>query len=146
MSSTKKNKSFRKRISSYYFIPFIILLIIVWGSGSYFSGSFQKYYLNSSTTPAISQTPKIIEPDISGEEKQDADLAKQALAAELNVPVNEISIKSVTRHEFNDTSLGCPQKNIFYSQVITPGFIVLLEYKGTVYPFHTASKRVIHCK
>ena len=40
---------------------------------------------------------------------------------------------------FDDASMGCPQPDQVYAQVLTRGFIILLEYQGAVYEFHVAA-------
>jgi hypothetical protein len=45
-----------------------------------------------------------------------------------------VSAESV---EWPDTSLGNPQPGMFYAQVITPGFKIILEAGGAQYEYHT---------
>lgn len=37
--------------------------------------------------------------------------------------------------EFSDASLGCPQPEMFYAQVITPGYVILFTVDGTTYDY-----------
>jgi hypothetical protein len=71
-----------------------------------------------------------------------AALARQQLAQQLGVPVDEIAIQRVDPVEWSDGSLGCPQPGSFYPQVITPGYRVTLEHGGTSYSYHTDASRV----
>ena len=64
-------------------------------------------------------------------------LAKSDLAQRLGVVTDEIEICSITEVEWNDTSLGCPQDNMGYAQIITPGFTILLDVNGQTYEYHT---------
>lgn len=41
-----------------------------------------------------------------------------------------IELLSVESETFSDTSLGCPEPGKMYAQVMTPGFVVLLEADG----------------
>lgn len=43
------------------------------------------------------------------------------------VPAAEIEVVSIEPMTFNDASLGCPEPGKMYAQVITPGFVVLLQ-------------------
>ena len=49
--------------------------------------------------------------------------------------------------QFSDSSLGCPQPNTMYSQVITPGYILNLEANGQTFEYHTnlAGTRAVLC-
>jgi hypothetical protein len=38
---------------------------------------------------------------------------------------------------WSDTSIGCPEPDRGYSDVIVPGFRIILEYEGQKYEFHT---------
>lgn len=46
------------------------------------------------------------------------------------VPMSEIEVASVEAMTFNDAALGCPEPDRMYAQVLTSGFIVLLEAGG----------------
>lgn len=61
-----------------------------------------------------------------------ADLAKQT-----GVPADQITVVSVDPMEWPDTSLGCPQEGMMYAQVITPGYLIVLETQGQQYEYHT---------
>lgn len=46
------------------------------------------------------------------------------------VDLDEVSVSSVIKQTFSDTSLGCPEEGKMYAQVLTPGFEVLVEAGG----------------
>ncbi len=46
------------------------------------------------------------------------------------VPKSTIELLSVEPETFSDTSLGCPEPGKMYAQVMTPGFVVLLDADG----------------
>jgi len=47
----------------------------------------------------------------------------------------------------SDASLGCPKPDMVYAQVITPGFLVVLEAMGDEYEYHTDVGRfVVPCQ
>ncbi len=45
---------------------------------------------------------------------------------------------SWAEQEFSDTSLGCPQPDEMYAQVITPGFQFLFTFEGTIYDYRAS--------
>lgn len=59
------------------------------------------------------------------------------LAAELGISAEEIDVLSVARYEWPDTSLGCPEPERAYAQVVTPGYSVILRAQGGEYEVHT---------
>jgi hypothetical protein len=71
--------------------------------------------------------------------------AKALLVRELGVKEVEVAVRKVTATDWPDAALGCPEKDKAYAQVITPGFRVLLDVKGKVYPVHTGHGRAVRC-
>jgi hypothetical protein len=45
--------------------------------------------------------------------------------------------------DWSDTSLGCPEPGMMYAQVITPGFLVMIEAEGQQYEYHTDESRFV---
>ena len=72
-------------------------------------------------------------------------MAKTDLADKLSIPISEIKTVQTEKTEFNDTSLGCPEKNKFYAQVITPGFNITLSAREKAYDYHAGSEKVVIC-
>ena len=64
-------------------------------------------------------------------------LARADLAQKTGKSQSNIRLKSVTEREFPDTSLGCPQPGISYAQVITPGYVIVLETGTRRFEYHT---------
>ena len=50
-----------------------------------------------------------------------AALARRSLAAKLSMPIERIKIVSVSPTEWRDSSLGCPERGMMYTQVLTSG-------------------------
>jgi hypothetical protein len=65
-----------------------------------------------------------------------ADAARRAGVAEGDVRV----VRSEGR-EWPDGGLGCPRPGEFYIQVITPGYLLLLQAGGRQYEYHTDSEQ-----
>ena len=92
------------------------------------------------TAPALSEAPE-------GETEMDADSAREQLIdraiADLvqatSAAADEITVVSTEEVEWSDTSLGCPQPNEMYAQMITPGYLIVLESGGTTYDFHSGT-------
>lgn len=63
--------------------------------------------------------------------------AKQDLAERLEVRLNAISTVSLEQKEWSDSSLGCHSRGMIYLQVITPGYLVVLEAEGEQFEYHT---------
>ena len=72
-------------------------------------------------------------------------LAREDLAGRLGLtPASEaIRLVSVEPVQWSDASLGCPQPGIMYAEVITPGYLVVLEARGEEYRYHTDLERLV---
>lgn len=70
-------------------------------------------------------------------------LAVADLAALTDKQVEDISVVSATAVIWADSSLGCPQKGVMYMQVLTSGYLVILEADGVQYPYHTDAKGTV---
>ena len=61
---------------------------------------------------------------------------------------NEITVVSTEEVEWSDTSLGCPEPDGMYAQMITPGYLIVLEAGGESYKYHTGTDPegpLVHC-
>ncbi len=85
-------------------------------------------------------------PEVSGargEAQNLITLAQEDLAERLDASVEEIVVQDVKEAEFPDASLGVPEPDKAYAQVITPGFVIRLEAGGKTYEYHAAGERVV---
>ncbi len=73
------------------------------------------------------------------------DQAKADLTTRANVSLDAITLSSVESVEWRDASLGCPMPGVMYAQVITPGYLIVLEAGGKEYKYHASMKRVLWC-
>jgi hypothetical protein len=64
-------------------------------------------------------------------------LCKADLAEITGITEADVELVSVTPFEFSDTSLGCPEPGKSYAQVITSGYIIILQAQGKQYEYHT---------
>ncbi len=85
-------------------------------------------------------------PTGGGEASQLVDQARNDVAARAGVPPEAVGIVRVEAVEWPDTSLGCPQPGMLYAQVMTPGYLIILEAAGKRYEFHTDRQRLVLCR
>jgi hypothetical protein len=72
--------------------------------------------------------------------------SKSDLSERFGINIEEINIIYIKAVTWSDTSLGCPQEDMEYAQVITEGYQILLEAIDNVYEYHTDSHdNVILC-
>ena len=69
--------------------------------------------------------------------------AQAGLARRLGVDLAEIEVESVEEARFPDASLGVPEPDTAYAQVITPGYIIELAVGDRVYTYHASEERVV---
>jgi hypothetical protein len=66
-----------------------------------------------------------------------------AIAEELGVTVDEIDVVSAEPRDWPDTSLGCPRPGEAYAEVITPGYLIVVDVAGERIEFHTDEQGTI---
>jgi hypothetical protein len=71
-----------------------------------------------------------------------ATLAKEDLASRLSVAVDEIKLLEVRQVTWPDTSLGCPQPGLVYSQVAQEGLLIRLSAAGRMYFYHSGADQM----
>jgi hypothetical protein len=74
--------------------------------------------------------------------------AKEHLAARLSVSIEQVNLVRVFDVTWPDTSLGCPQEGMMYAQVLTPGYLIQLEYGTVLYEYHSGKnmQQVVTCE
>lgn len=77
---------------------------------------------------------------ISDSEQQALEAAQADLSDRLGLPEENIQPVSIEPVEWSDASLGCPQEGMMYAQVVTPGYLIILEAEGRQYEYHTDRK------
>jgi hypothetical protein len=107
----------------------------------------------ASTTPTEEESatnqPTQVPPatKVASGERQLVEIAKEDLARRMALSPREISVISLEAVEWSDASLGCPQPDMVYAQVITPGFLIVLEAADQTYEYHSdAGQLVILCQ
>ncbi len=69
--------------------------------------------------------------------------AKAELSRQEGMNPDDIQLVSIEFTEFSDASLGVPEPGVDYAQVITPGYIIILQHRGETYEFHAAGSRIV---
>jgi hypothetical protein len=86
--------------------------------------------------------PVVGTPGISAE----AAALTAAIAADLGVPQQSVQMVSMEARDWPDSSLGCPKPDMLYAQVITPGYLVVVEVSGERIEYHTDQRgTVVRC-
>ncbi len=94
------------------------------------------------TTTVTGSTPSTAEPlytsgDIAKGLQPFIDQAIDDLASRLEVEASTITTHAAVLVVWPDASLGCPQPDMFYAQVMTDGSVIELEHDGRYYRYHT---------
>lgn len=58
------------------------------------------------------------------------------LTNQTGLSADQISVVSIEPTDWSDASLGCPQEGMMYAQVITPGYLIVLDAQGQQYEYH----------
>lgn len=67
--------------------------------------------------------------------------AKQDLAKQLTISVDQISLVEVQEVTWSDSSLGCPQPGMMYTQALVDGYLIRLRAAGKIYEYHSGGNR-----
>ena len=65
--------------------------------------------------------------------------AKEDLVQSANVASDGVTLVSAEEVEWGDTGLGCPHPDEMYAQMITPGYLIVLESGGNTYDYHAGA-------
>jgi hypothetical protein len=91
----------------------------------------------STVPPKIEIIERATADDASIVPRDLAEKTKTDLAKYLNIDGSQIRVVESISVDWPDTSLGCPQPDMAYAQVVTPGYWIVLETNGLQYPYHT---------
>ena len=73
--------------------------------------------------------------------------AKEDLAQRLSISLSQIDLVEATQVVWPDASLGCPQKGMAYAEVLTPGYLIILNADDKDYEYHASKDtQVIYCE
>jgi len=86
-------------------------------------------------------------PGGAGSAEQVVERAKEDLAGRKGIDKDEITVTAVEAVNWPDTSLGCPVPDMMYTQVITPGYRILLSYAEETYVYHSdRGNHLVYCQ
>jgi len=124
-------------------VLFVVLIIFILG---YRFVSSVPIFFAPTPTPSPLPTLSILPYGAADLSQEDyVNKAKEALADKLKIGVQKINLVSLEKKQWGDTSLGCPEGGRFYSQVITPGYLIVLSAQGGNYTYHAGGGRVVSC-
>ncbi len=58
------------------------------------------------------------------------------MAQRFSIPKDEIKVAAAYAVVWPDAGLGCSQSGMASAQVLTPGYLILLEYNAKTYEYH----------
>jgi hypothetical protein len=82
---------------------------------------------------------------LTPQQRDIATLAIDALAADLGIDKDRITVDTIRPVDWPDSSIGCAKPGQAYMQVITPGHKVTLRVDRQVHVVHEANKRAFVC-
>jgi hypothetical protein len=99
---------------------------------------------STATSPSPSGgTSVTIPPDASSA----VDAVMTEASTHLGVSRDQVHVDQVQAQQWPDSSLGCPQPGQLYSQIVTPGFLVMISAGGKQLEYHTDDRsRVMLCR
>ena len=116
-------------------------LVLVGCSGVSGSPSALAEGPGSPTAGLPSQTLPTLAPGISeGVPSTVIDAAVADAAARAGVAPAEVTVVSAESVTFPDGGLGCPEPDMMYTQVLTPGYRVVVEAGGQEYDYRASAK------
>ncbi len=73
-------------------------------------------------------------------------VAQVTVADHLGIEPQAVEIRSVEAVEFSDSGLGCPQPDMAYLAVITPGHKVMAKANGELFDVRVSGKHGLICE
>ncbi|MFO7942986.1 MAG: hypothetical protein R6U51_01585 [Anaerolineales bacterium] len=93
-------------------------------------------------SPTATESPQPFS-ELPKEDRKYVMRAVAELSKQENIDPNTVELVSLEFTEFSDASLGVPEPGETYAQVITPGYIIILEHEGQQYEFHASDDRTV---
>ncbi len=85
-------------------------------------------------------------PDSSAAAQAAADQARAEAARQLRAQPSEFTVVTIEPAQWSDSSLGCRKPNSMYQQVMSNGYIVVLERQGKRHNVNVAGSRAVMCE
>jgi hypothetical protein len=96
-------------------------------------------------TAVVSPTPE----SSNAQAQPAADAAMRDAATRLGLApgAGDIHVQQLEARQWPDSSLGCPRDGAFYSQVVTPGYLVVISASGKQLEYHADARgRIVFCQ
>jgi len=75
------------------------------------------------------------------------DKAREDLAQRLSISTSQINVVEAREVTWSNSSLGCPQPGMLYADVLTPGYLILLNANGQDFEYHTGKgSDIFYCE
>ena len=75
-----------------------------------------------------------------------AEQARAEVAKQLRAQASEFTVVTVEPAQWSDSSLGCRKPNSMYREVMSNGYVVVLERQGTRHQVNVAGTRAVMCE
>lgn len=82
-------------------------------------------------------------PDVPADALALVDRARADLMQKTGTKTEDVTLLSVEKINFADASLGVPEPDKMYAQVVTPGYVIRFQVGDTVYTYHGSGERVV---
>jgi hypothetical protein len=107
----------------------------------------------TTTTPPPASAPAKVPPSpvASASPNPEAqgvvDEAVRTAAAYANVAAADVKVQQIEAREWPDSSLGCPRPGLMYSQIVTPGYLIVVQAGSRVLEYHSDARgSVVLCQ
>jgi hypothetical protein len=75
------------------------------------------------------------------------EIATEDLSKRFSIPADQVRFKEVMEVVWQDSSLGCPNTDSSYIQVLTPGYLIRMQAGDRTFEYHTDKKgAVAYCE
>ncbi len=131
-----------------------ILAVLAAACGSVVEGQATPPPVTSSPTPA-KLLPAVPSPSPRSESSSTAEVQAAVDAAlrdaagrlSLATGAGDIHVQQVEARQWPDSSLGCPRQGVMYSQIVTPGYLIVISAAGKQLEYHADSRgRIVFCR
>ena len=102
----------------------IVIVVIVLAAGA------GLYFLNKPAEQPASS------PNIPAELQPMAERAAGIAASTFHVKPEEVIVHDIKAVKWSDSSLGCPEEGMMYTQKETPGYLATVEVSGATHAVH----------
>src|SRR5688572_28284881 len=84
-------------------------------------------------------------PDSSAGAQAAAEQARAEAARQMKATASEFTVVTVEAAQWTDSSLGCRKPNAMYQEVVSSGYVVVLEREGKRHQVNVAGSRAVMC-